>query len=346
VSNEAKLGSFYTGKSTPPAQHTQNRVVPTHHRTPDALRWRSRLALGVGEGQKLTRCIDSPVRRRGGGAVSNEAKLGSFYTEKSTPSAHRTGNAGRIWHKSYRYGTNRIKGVSNSDEVVTRAKCLHCNKIESPSHIYAQCRNPLLRQQREKVFDSQTKALDRLRIDPTCPEWERRFFRRYHRLSFSYRHDRAEKSWNGTINPTDLQTLLGSHSQLLLSFSKFQEFRKRFVQFVSPLTEAAISMEQLQRQSRIRASLRAIPASSRRLSVPRSITRPPLHPAFRPKSPAPPTPLPRPAHGDLAVPPPLRRLTQKRLTITHSSDEVHQVPRLISQQSPFMNFYLNNIMNM
>ena len=26
--------------------------------------------------------------------------------------------------------------------------------------------------------------------------------------------------------------------------------------------------------------------------------------------------------------------------------KMHQVPRLISQQSPFMNFYLNNIMNM
>jgi hypothetical protein len=94
------------------------------------------------------------------------------------------------------------------------------------------------------------------------------------------------------------------------------------VRFVSPLTDAAISMEQLQRQSRIRASLRAIPALSRRLSVPRSITRPPLHLAFRPKSPTPPTPLPRPADGDFAVPPPSsRRLTQKRLTITHSSDE-------------------------
>jgi hypothetical protein len=31
-----------------------NRAVPTHHCTPDALRWRSRLALDVGEGQKLT----------------------------------------------------------------------------------------------------------------------------------------------------------------------------------------------------------------------------------------------------------------------------------------------------
>jgi hypothetical protein len=33
---------------------------------PPALRWHSRLALDVGEGQKQTRCIDSPVRRRGG----------------------------------------------------------------------------------------------------------------------------------------------------------------------------------------------------------------------------------------------------------------------------------------
>jgi hypothetical protein len=54
------------GKSTPLLYtHTQNRAVPTHHRTPDAPRWRSRLALNVGEGQKQARCIDSPVRRRG-----------------------------------------------------------------------------------------------------------------------------------------------------------------------------------------------------------------------------------------------------------------------------------------
>jgi hypothetical protein len=116
-------------------------------------------------------------------------------------------------------------------------------------HLRSMSTNPALRQQRGKIFDSQTKALDRLRIDPTCPDWERRFFRRYHRLSFSHRHDRAGKSWNGTINPTDLQTLLGFHSQLSLSFVKFQEFRKRVVRFVSPLTQAAISMEQLQRQS-------------------------------------------------------------------------------------------------
>jgi hypothetical protein len=45
---------------------TQNRVVPTHHHTVDAPRWRSRPALDVGEGQKQTSCIDSPVRRRVG----------------------------------------------------------------------------------------------------------------------------------------------------------------------------------------------------------------------------------------------------------------------------------------
>jgi hypothetical protein len=69
VSNEARINaviiSFYThGKKHPSC--TQNRAVPTHHRTPDAPRGRSRLALDVGEGQKQTRCIDSPVLRRGG----------------------------------------------------------------------------------------------------------------------------------------------------------------------------------------------------------------------------------------------------------------------------------------
>jgi hypothetical protein len=66
MSNEAKINGVIIlhGKKHPSC--TQNRALPTHHRTPDALRWRSRLALDVGEGQKLTRCIDSPVRRRGG----------------------------------------------------------------------------------------------------------------------------------------------------------------------------------------------------------------------------------------------------------------------------------------
>jgi hypothetical protein len=68
VSNEAKMGSlfcFARGNKKHPSC-TQNRAVPTHHRTPDAPRWRSRHALDVGEGQKQTRCIGSPVRRRGG----------------------------------------------------------------------------------------------------------------------------------------------------------------------------------------------------------------------------------------------------------------------------------------
>jgi hypothetical protein len=48
--------------------HAQNPplTVSTHHCTADAQSWRSRLCLDVGEGQKQTRCIDSPVKRRGG----------------------------------------------------------------------------------------------------------------------------------------------------------------------------------------------------------------------------------------------------------------------------------------
>jgi hypothetical protein len=58
-----KWGHFTREKAP---SYTQNRAVLTHHRTPDAPRWRSRLALCVGEGQKLTWCIDSPVLRRSG----------------------------------------------------------------------------------------------------------------------------------------------------------------------------------------------------------------------------------------------------------------------------------------
>jgi hypothetical protein len=64
---------FIHGKKHPSC--TQNRAVLTHHRTPDAPRWRSRLALGVGEGQKQTRCIDSPVRRRDGVKCSEHAYI-------------------------------------------------------------------------------------------------------------------------------------------------------------------------------------------------------------------------------------------------------------------------------
>jgi hypothetical protein len=78
------MGSLlYTEKKHPSC--TQNRAVPTHHRTTDAPRWRYRLAPDVGEGQKLTRCIDSPVRRRGGVKWVN-----ILHGKKHSP-AHRTG---------------------------------------------------------------------------------------------------------------------------------------------------------------------------------------------------------------------------------------------------------------
>jgi hypothetical protein len=83
--------------------HTENRADPTHHRTPDAPRWRSRLALDAGQGQKQTRCTDSPVRRRGG-VCQMRRKWGHFTREKAPllhtenradPTHHRTPDAPR-----------------------------------------------------------------------------------------------------------------------------------------------------------------------------------------------------------------------------------------------------------
>jgi hypothetical protein len=60
-----ETGSFYM-ETINPFFCTQKRTIPTHHRVPDTIRWCSRLAMDVGEGQKRTRCIDSTVQRRGG----------------------------------------------------------------------------------------------------------------------------------------------------------------------------------------------------------------------------------------------------------------------------------------
>jgi hypothetical protein len=86
VSNEAKLGSFYTGQSTPPAHRTglfrPTTALPTPPVGVLASPWvwaKARSKLGA------------LIRLCGDGAVSNEAKLGSFYTGQSTPPAHRTG---------------------------------------------------------------------------------------------------------------------------------------------------------------------------------------------------------------------------------------------------------------
>jgi hypothetical protein len=84
VSNEAKMWSLFCTEINPFC--TLNRAVPTHHRTPDAPRWRSRLALGVGEGQKQTRCIDSPVRRRGGVKWGENVVI--YFARKKAPLLH------------------------------------------------------------------------------------------------------------------------------------------------------------------------------------------------------------------------------------------------------------------
>jgi hypothetical protein len=81
--------SEHRKRSTNRVSCTQNRAVPTHHRTPDApvgipaspwMRAKARSELGA------------LIRLCGDGVVSNEANMGSFYTREKHPSpAHRTG---------------------------------------------------------------------------------------------------------------------------------------------------------------------------------------------------------------------------------------------------------------
>jgi hypothetical protein len=75
--------------------HAQNRTVRTHHRTPGAQRWCSRLALDKGEGQKQTRCCGSPVQRRGdaecsenGGVSHQNASLRHTEPDRPDPPPH------------------------------------------------------------------------------------------------------------------------------------------------------------------------------------------------------------------------------------------------------------------
>jgi hypothetical protein len=128
-----------------------------------------------------------------------------------------------------------LKIIIYSAEATQASICALCNRVEDPSHIYSRCKHPLLRRLREATFDIQARALERLRTDPGCPTWERSFFRKFHKRSFSHRHDRAETCWNGTLNPSDFQSLLHSRMPppVSISFAKFQDFRKRFIKFVS-----------------------------------------------------------------------------------------------------------------
>jgi hypothetical protein len=71
-----------------PFTHRTGPLVPTHHRTADAQRWCSLLAMDEGEGQKQARCGDSPVRRRGDAACSENGvvcmEIHPFCTQKRT----------------------------------------------------------------------------------------------------------------------------------------------------------------------------------------------------------------------------------------------------------------------
>jgi hypothetical protein len=107
-----------------------------------------------------------------------------------------------------------------------------------------------------------------------------------------------------------------------ISFAKFQEFRKRFIQFVSPLSEAAVQMEILQQQSRLRAALRHLPTSLRRRATDATRSHiPNLHPSFRPTTPANVLSSNRPRRCSSTPPPPSRNLTQTYFTITSSGSD-------------------------
>ena len=219
--------------------------------------------------------------------------------------------AGRVWHKSYKYGSNRIKGVTDPVEARILSKCLHCNQTENPSHIYAKCRLPALKRLRETIFDSQTQSLRRIQIDPNCPGWMRIFFTKLHRYSFSPHKDRAETCWNGTIGRSVMRRLLGDAALLSLPFAYFQQFRKQFTNFVTPLSYMATQMELAQQQARVRSAFSSVQRVARSLTSPpiRTSPRPPLHPAFRPTTPATPRQRPR-------TPLPPRRNSTRILTQT------------------------------
>ena len=65
-SSENEWGRCFGTEICPLCTPSCTVLLMTHQRTVDAPRWCSRLAMDVGEGQKQARCIDSPVRRRGG----------------------------------------------------------------------------------------------------------------------------------------------------------------------------------------------------------------------------------------------------------------------------------------
>lgn len=220
-------------------------------------------------------------------------------------------NAGRIWHKSFRYGSNRVKVSPDSPTAQAASQCSHCHRVENPSHIYAQCRNPLLRQLRESIFDSLLLVVQRTQLDPTCPQWERAFFSKLHKHSFSPYQDKAEQCWNGTLNQSTLRRLLGSTtSETSLSFDQFKNFRKRFVSFVNELSQMATQMELVQQQTRASSALATLPRISRRINHPAPASTPrPIHPAFLPRTPAP----QRSRSRRIPAPPPTARiLTQTR----------------------------------
>jgi hypothetical protein len=167
--------------------------------------------------------------------------------------------ASRIYRKSYRYGNNRAKGLQGQERAKA-LECAHCHSPETPTHIYAECEVGRLPQLRQRIHDSQTRALIPF-SHSSIPAWQNNFFHNLHELSFSHEGDDAEKVWNGTLGRAEMLLCLEDPQleSLSLTSAQYQEFRKRFCAFVAPLTAAACEMELVKSQSRfasIRGSLR------------------------------------------------------------------------------------------
>jgi hypothetical protein len=142
-----------------------------------------------------------------------------------------------------------------------------------------------------------------------------------------------ETCWNGTLNPSDLQSLLssGMPPPVSISFAKFQEFRKRFIKFVSPLSEAAVQMEILHSscpQTSPPVSLRQRATAANRSHIPS------LHPSFRPTIPVNVLPSNRPRRCS-STPPPSRNLTQTYFTITSSGSDAVMCSSVSLRTIPF-----------
>lgn len=150
--------------------------------------------------------------------------------------------AARVWHKSFRYGTNRAKRLEGAAHA-SAITCPHCPALESPSHIFSRCQAPGLPQLREKIYDDAHRRLLQALGHPSVPYWERCFFRHYLELAFRPPPTfpgGPDMAWNATIGQPEMIFCLARPSgsaQRSLTMRQFQDFKKRFSFIVTPLPQ-------------------------------------------------------------------------------------------------------------